>query len=219
MNNIFNGTSYDIVAYMGIDDSDFRETLKQSEAAAKAAGEVIQESLEMALDMKFFHEVISELREITRLASGIQVDMNISEAMHDLQKLRREIERLDSVYIPLVADTYVDTFHSGGIVKAHSGLLARDEVPAILKKDEMVIQPLTTQQFTTPSWYAFNATGNPGALQPVHGDHNARPVVNISVIHPAPETRVQVDEREYIDNHIYPRILVNETHWKQTVFR
>ncbi len=105
---------------------------------------------------------------ISKLNQALQIALNIAKAIEAVKTQNTTANILG--LIGSIVSIIPFFFHEGGIVKAHNGLLANDEVPIIARKGEMIFN--TRQQENL-----FNLINNPGTRD---YEYSSNPV-NISI--------------------------------------
>jgi len=111
-----------------------------------------------------FQDLISEIYEAFQAMSTMEMDTGFLEEL--LLGLGLKLEDLEAWYNQF-NETEPPNFHTGGIVYAHSGLLANDELMAILQDREVVIPRDVSTQFSPAQWNSFIKSGN---VQDLGGD-------------------------------------------------
>ena len=115
------------------------------------------------------------------------------------------------------APTGGGSYHGGGLVTAHTGMLFPNETMVKALQGEYMLRPAATGKFGALALDRFNASLDPGVLMPRGGGMQN---IDIRVERAAPETRLYVNN-ERVDNDITPRVkeTLNYNTIKPTNFR
>lgn len=102
----------------------------------------------------------------------LQLDVDIATAINKINQLQNSINSLSGTSINITGsgtNIYIQVnpavMHSGGIIKAHSGLLNWDERLIIGQVGEAVIPRNVVQKYPIASWQKFIRTGNVDSLR------------------------------------------------------
>jgi hypothetical protein len=133
-----------------------------------------------------------------------QIDLNIAAAEARIAELEKMLLEMDlTLYVSILGDPNAGgNYHSGGLVEAHQGMLASDELMAVLKRGEYVHPDYQVAKYPEADWEQFRVTGDPGVFE--RGEQRQPNIVvqpKIVVNDANKWTYVQVT-----DDHIYDRV-------------
>jgi hypothetical protein len=144
--------------------------------------------------------------------NDVEVGTDIDTAMRELDEISSILSSIAGMHtveldvtqvgsLPNVPVATSDKFHTGGILKAHDGMMlgtyqGRREVPFIGLENEMVVRPEVSEMYTPSQWQRFNSSGNPAALGQA-GQRPSKPIIEVNEATPRTWVRIY-------DEHLYP---------------
>lgn len=173
------------------------DILMQQLADLKAAATSEDNSYQLKIDeaQANLDELELELQDLIDNYSQmtIQIDADILAAQEELETLRQQLAALLNNPNNPPSPNEPPAYHYGGVVRAHSGMFATDEIPAILKRNEVVIPEPITKRFDDSFWRNAIATGNFNTGEKnVSLENNVNIPIQVEVITTDPNPQVNV---------------------------